>query len=224
MAPGQFLGVIKFFRNEDFLDKMISGLFHCQPPELYRISGSEGVSDKFESCYYSYRRNRKDSSPHFAVNGIEFNTENINSLTTYNLPQKDSWLSCWMSLKAPESEDELLLLKKDIEKMKYFFGRYYVYITIDDMHKLVSRLKRVSEKEMRVGEVMYTNEKKKWGNFCKHINYSYQREYRFAFGQCETLETKPYEIVCAEGLQDLMYKNPEIKINLSNNEFALIEY
>jgi hypothetical protein len=61
MEKNQFLGLVKFFRNEDYLDSLISGTFHCTPPEVYRLDKQEGVSDKSESCAFSYRKDRGDN-------------------------------------------------------------------------------------------------------------------------------------------------------------------
>lgn len=48
----EFIGLIKFFREEKKLDALINGCFYCNTPEFYRNSGYEGVSDKFESCFF----------------------------------------------------------------------------------------------------------------------------------------------------------------------------
>lgn len=220
MKPNQFLGIVKFFRSEheEYLDSLISGLFHCQTPETYRMSGLEGVSDKFESCAFSYRADRGDEPVSLTINDMEIN--DAIAITGHNGGQSDSWLNCWMSLRLPENNTELESLKEGIKLMKGQFGYHYAYILPNDLPKLIERLKQHSPKGLSCGEVVYKEDKNEWGAFCKSPSYAYQREYRFSFGTCSPLEKEPYCFRCPEGLQDLIHKNPELKIESKDGKYT----
>ncbi len=80
----EFLGLIKFFRNEEFLDKLIAGRMHCQTPETYRLSNMEGVSDRAESCVESWRPARGGSAFEVTINNHVLPFEDIAALTIHN--------------------------------------------------------------------------------------------------------------------------------------------
>ena len=213
MKPNECLGLVKFFRNETYLDKLISGTFHCQTPETYRLHEMEGVSDKFESCTFSYRKTRNDPSVPIKINGIELH--NLLEMTVHNADEGDSWLNCWLLLRMPADENELESLKKDIALMKKQFGVHYAYISPPNLSKVLEILRKNSEKTLYRGEVRYCEDKNEWGIFCKSPSYAYQREYRFAFGSCSPSETEAYCFNCPEGFHDLICKNPEIQIEVT---------
>lgn len=197
-----FLGLVKFFRNEDHLDELVKGNFHCQPPEKYRLDQQEGVSDKYESCCTSYRRSRNDPPIVLEIGGIKI-TDAV-SVTIHN-PQNghDAWLQCWTSIRLPDNEAELNSLKEDISRMKREFGEHYALISPNNLKKLVEKITENSPlTPFLCNEVSYSDDRNEWGLFCKSTLYKYQREYRFSFGECNTHELQPqmFHIPDCEGL------------------------
>lgn len=218
MKANEFIGLVKFFRNENYLDKLISGIFHCQTPETYRLHEMEGVSDKLESCTFSYRKTRNDPPASLTINGIEIN--DALAVTIYNADEGDSWLNCWLLLRVPENENELESLKTDIALMKKQFGEHYAYISPPNLLKVIEILKNNSEKPLIHKKVRYCEDKHEWGVFCKSPSYAYQREYRFAFGSCSPSETEAYCFNCPEGFYDLIYKNPGLQLKSFDQDQA----
>lgn len=216
MQSNQFLGLVKFFRSEDYLDSLIDGCFHCTPPETYRLDGQEGVSDKFESCAYSYRSERGDSPIVVKLGDIDI--ADALGLTIHNGQRKDAWLHCWFSLRLPNDEHSLSKLKFDISRMKKEFGEQYAFIPAPNLKPLVERLQELSDKTFSCGEVEYSGDRSQWGNLSKALEYSYQREYRFLFGKCSPSETQPYCFSNPEGFNDLIFKNAEFKLQSQDGE------
>lgn len=217
MQANEFLGLVKFFRNESFLDRLIDGCFHCTAPEVYRLDKQEGVSDKFESCAFSYRPERNDSPIILEINGQ--NITDLLGLTAHNKNDKDSWLHCWFTLRIPKDQEDLDCLKSDLEKMKVQFGMSYAFIPAPKLKPFVERLRSISEKPLYCGAASYSSNSSKWGNLCKATNYSYQREYRFCFGECSALEKNPYVINDPNGFKEFIYKSPGIK--LQSKDFSV---
>lgn len=210
MKPNQFIGLIKFFANEDHLDNLIKGCFHCTPPEVYRLGKREGVSDKFESCMHSYRVERNDAPTTLELNGFEIN--DALEITIYNKQNQDSWMHCWFSLRFPKDEEALQTLKSHIAKMKQEFGHNFAFLLAPQLKSFIKRLQELGDKTFSCGEVEYSGDRSKWGNLCKAIEYSYQREYRFMYGECSTSETEFYVLNDPQGFGQYIHKNPEFKI------------
>lgn len=211
MEANKFLGLVKFFRDESFLDKLISGCLYCKTPENYRLDKLEGVSDKFESCQYSYRTARNDSPVTASLAGQEL--EGLLDITIHKGVDHDSWLHCWMSLRIPKDQKSLDELKADVKRLKSEFGSSYAFIPAGKLAEFVALLQRISDKELWCKEVIYSHDKGQWSSECKGVDYSYQREYRFGFGRCSPSETTPYIINHASGFHDFVLKNPELKLH-----------
>jgi len=211
-VPNQFLGLIKFFKNESYLDALISGCFHCTPPERYRLNEEKGIGDKYESCFFSYRPDRGDEKIIIKVADHEINPDDIVSATIFNRNDRDSWMHCWSIFRLPPDELALQRFKDDIVRMQSEFGNNYAFIHAHNLKPFVQRLTETSEKKMYCGEVKYSQYKNDWGNLCKSLDFSYQREYRFLFGECETSEMDFYIFHDPNGFDDYIQKNPEIKL------------
>lgn len=216
MEDNSFLGLVKFFRNEAFLDRLIGGCFHCTPPEVYRLDKQEGVSDKFESCAYSYREERSDAPVVIKFGDIDIS--DALGVTVHNRAEKDAWVHCWFTLRLPGDESGLDQLKRDVAIMKKQFGHHFAFLPAPNLRPLVSRLKELSSKEMFCGEVDYNGNKAKWGNLCKSLDYSYQREYRFLFGECSPSEKEFYIFDDPQGFSDLIHKNADFKIQSKDSD------
>ncbi len=214
MEPDQFLGLVKFFRNEAFLDSLIDGRFHCTPPEVYRLDKQEGVSDRCESCAYSFRQERGERcSTQIKIGDDIYKLENeVFSITALNHNQHNSWMHCWFSLRMPKDHEALEQLKRDIKKMKTQFGSDYAFLPAANLTTLIQSLQELSSKPMYYGEVEYSSDKSKWGNLCKASEYSYQREYRFLFGKCSSDETDFYVFNNHNTFRKLIFKNAHFEI------------
>ena len=210
MEAGQVVGLLKFFGNEDFLDMLIAGCFHCTPPEIYRLHGDEGVSDKFESCAFSYRPERGDTAVELQINGQVI--EGLMDMTSHNGGEADSWMHCWFTLRTPEEQQGLDSLKSDIERMKKEFGVNYAFIPGPKLKPFISQLQSISDKKLRCSDVAYSADRSIWGNFCKSPKYDYQREYRFLFGECSTHEKEYYVLNDPKGFKEYILKNPDLRL------------
>lgn len=211
MEPNQFLGLLKFFNNEQYLDLLMSGLVHCQPPEVYRIHDQEGVGDRFESCIHSWRSSRNDPALQININGVEISPSDLKAFTVQQ-DGGDSWLSCWFCLRLPEDDDALELLKEDLVRMKREFGGMYLFLPAYNTRAFLERIKAASEKPVWAQEVAYCDESVSWSSRCKSTAFRYQREYRFGFGQCSVNELEPYVFECSGGFSDLFYRCPEFQL------------
>lgn len=221
MKPNQFLGIIKFFRNEEFLDKLVNGCFHCTPPEVYRLDEQKGVSDKFESCGFSYRKSRSD--PEIILHINDRRITDHTSLTVHNAQNKDAWLHCWFTLRLPANEEGLAQLKSDIARMKDEFGHHFAFVPAPSINNLICRLQQVSLKSVSYGEVRYNSNNSEWGSLCKAIEYSYQREFRFLVGECNANETRFHEFNDPASFDGLILKNAEIKIKSLDEQVVWFE-
>lgn len=210
MEANQFIGLIKFFRNEDFLDKLCSGLFYCNTPEEYRLNEQKGIGDPVESCRHSYRLSRNDSEIFVEINGHVLT--GVEGLTLHNSGSRDSWLHCWFELRIPSDQDALNTLNANIKRMKTEFGNNFAFIPAPKLKPLVELLQKHSEHPLYCGSVQYSNDPSEWGNLCKSLEFSYQNEYRFLFGKCDTHSLEPYQFNITEDLKDFIFKNPELKL------------
>ena len=102
--------------------------------------------------------------------------------------------------------------------MKEQFGAHFAFIPAQNLKPLVSKLQDFSDKSLFCGEVEYTGDKSKWGNLVKALDYSYQREYRFLFGECPASEKEYYVFNSPGGLSDLILKNTDFKLQSDDGE------
>lgn len=220
MKPNQPIGLVKFFRNEEYLDKLIDGYLHCQPPEVFRLSEQEGVSDKNESCRASYRKGRKgDIEYTIEIAGRTLNPEDVLGFTIQNGLSKDAWMHCWFTIRLPEDDVQLSSLKADIERMKQQFGGHYAFILATSIQTFADRLEELTDKRLIGREVVYTDDEAKWDNLTKSLDYSYQREYRFLLGECSTSEKESFVIEDSRGFSQWILKSPSLKFQNEENVF-----
>ncbi|WP_349913097.1 hypothetical protein [Acinetobacter pittii] len=214
MQANQFLGLIKFFGNEEFLDKLIEGCFYCNSPEQYRLDNQEGIGDPVESCHMSYRLSRNDQEIILTID--EHVITGIENLTMHNAQNRDSWLHCWFELRLPSDETALEKLNQTFIRMKSEFGKNFAFIPADQLKKFVEILQKNSEQPLYCGSVKYSDNSFEWGNLCKSMKYSYQNEYRFLFGECQPHDITPYIFDIKDDLRYIILKNPVIKIEDQN--------
>lgn len=161
MESNKFLGLVKFFGNTDYLDSLINGCFHCTPPEVYRLHKQEGISDKYESCMFSYREIRDDSP--IVIRGGIADIKDVTGVTIHKEVEMDAWMHCWFTLRLPKDQEALDKLKVDVAKMKEQFGHDYAFLPAQNLKPLVAKLQELSEKQMLCGEVAYSGDRSKWG-------------------------------------------------------------
>lgn len=216
------IGIFKFFRNESFLDALISGTLYCNTPESYRLSNLEGVSDLNESCLFTFRPERGDENISLEINGKKIS--NIKRLTAYNPGLRDGWLHCWMALEIPKNDDELEALKIDVHRLQKEFGRNYAFISYEKIEPFLNILKNLfAEHHVVAGKVAYSEKSTDWSPSCKAILYSYQREFRFIIGECETNHVDSLVRTYEGGFSQYIQKSPEILLRIEGEDDPLFE-
>lgn len=210
IRENQFLGLIKFFRDEAFLDALIDGTIYCNTPEHYRLATADGVADKNESCVSSYRRERDVHEPTLVLGGHE--VKDVVSFTLHNGGKQDTWLHCWFCLRFPKDQEALEQLIADIGRMKAEFGEHYALVTAPQFQNFKDTLQKTAPKRLSHGEVKYTDSSSEWGTLCKSTSYSYQREFRFTFGECPVGSTEPLVWTHEPGFKEIVLKNADLKM------------
>lgn len=211
MEANQLLGFLKFFHNPEYMELMLDGVIHCQTPEAYRLASQEGRGDLNESCSMSWRRVRGDPDIELHINGRTVPLEDLNAVTVHG-ERGDSWLTCWLALRLPAEQEDLDELKRDLARMKVEFGSHYVFLPAFHAVSYLNRLKESADKPMWAAEVSYEEHHVRWSARCKSAAYSYQREYRVGFGECDVHDTEPYVFSCPGGFRDLMYADKELQL------------
>lgn len=201
-------GLIKFFRDPEKLEALREGLFYCNTPEFYRLSGDEGVSDLHESCSHAYRKERGDMPVTLSYGGHEVG--GIIALTLHSSGIGDHWLHCWFKITMPKNDQDLKQLSIDIERMRKEFGAEYAFIPGNHLPELLNRLKTATDHRILFEPVKYSSKKLDWSAVCKSEHYSYQREYRFLIGECQHDVVAPLTIQYEGGFFDLISRSPEL--------------
>jgi len=222
VIPRYRIGIIKFFRNEEFLDDLIKGMFYCNTPEFYRLSKAEGVSDLNESCMHSYRMGRDEFPPEIIINGIKLTGLSLTATTIQIGGQKDKWLHCWFALDIVDNSEYLRTLIQDVNKIRNEFGSNYAFILRRDIPELVRRLSTKTDLEINYGKVKYSKNRTDWGCACKSDVYEYQREFRFLLGECEHTNIECKKVRYEEGFEDIVHKNK--KISITDNESNIVQF
>jgi len=200
------------------LDFLIDGVFHCNTPEKYRLDGSEGIGDLHESCMHAYRAARGDKPVILKINGKEL--EGLTAVTTHMNKLKDMWLHCWFALDFPENDEQLLALTEDLKRVRSEFGENFVFLPGAHLVEFTDRVRSLQDGPFERGRVLYSQNSEDWSVGCKSEAYAYQREYRFALGQCKHISTEPLCLRYEHGFGDLLQQNPHIKI--SDNESGAV--
>ena len=221
IMENNLIGIVKFFRDETYLNRLVDdGCIYCKTPENYRLESLEGVGDKFESCKFSYRAQRNDSVVFIEVDGCKIHNSD---LTIHAQGGYDSWLHCWLALTLPTDPKGLENLINDIKQVKSEFGNHYAFIPANKIKNFSNMISRASSKPMMFGQVLYYEDQSKWSIFSESNNYSYQREFRFIFGECGVTEINPYVFYCENGFKNIIEKTPELKLISSQNRYAFFD-
>lgn len=210
MEPNQFLGLLKFFRDEDHLDQLISGIFYCNTPEYYRQSDQAGIADKHESCIHAYRKKRGDEPYEILINGQIIN--GLKNFTIHGGKLRASWLHCWIALEMPDSEESIDELAMDLARARNEFGSHYAFIPAHKLPPFIARLKSIIPFKMDSFKVAYSEDGLKWSVGCKSERYRYQRESRFMVGERELRGIEHKRFIDITGFSDYILKCPEVKV------------
>ncbi|WP_126788204.1 hypothetical protein [Aliidiomarina sedimenti] len=214
--PPAIAGLLKFFSRPEYLDDFLQGKLFCNTPHYYRNCYEQGISDRFEACIGYFSRSLDQRMPTIIMDGKKLDLSRATEAFTFlDQDYYDSWLSCWFILEVPESELEIISLKRDLQRILQEFGDDYVLLPSESFipfHSLLSK----TEHRMENGPVKYTDDDLTRGMFKKRSDFSYQREYRFAFDRCDKSELKPLCFkVDANQLSELVIKQPKIKFNIN---------
>lgn len=213
--PPEIAGLLKFFSKPEYLDDFLRGNLFCNTPHYYRNCNGAGVSDRFEACIGYFNRSLGQREPAIVMDGKPFDISKATEVFTFlDEDYCDSWLSCWFILEVPQSDLELISLKKDLCRVVKEFGDNYVLLpskSFVSFHQLLSK----GAYKMVNKPIKYTDNDLIRGMFIKRPEFSYQREYRFAFGECDKSELKPLCLkVNADELAKLIIQKPKIKFTM----------
>lgn len=176
--PDRVFALIKFFRNEAYLDALIGGTIYANTPEHYRLHDAPGVSDVHESVGFTYRAERNDPKPKLLIDGHEI--KDLTSATMRFAGKKDAWLHSWVALAVPTSETALRELVRDLRRLQSEFGPHYAVVGGGDkVAELLARVSALTEHEVALRPVAYSDEVELQSPTCKRLQYQYQREVRF---------------------------------------------
>lgn len=211
--------LVKFFRDLNHLDALMTGSVYCSTPEYYRQSKVLGTSDTHESCVHAYRSSRGD--PTLVVNVDDVAIQGIADITIRGSLKKEMWLHCWASLEIPADKAGLIQLITDFKRMQSEFGFHYAVIPHSNIKLFVKRLEEISRSNVAHGLIRYSEKKQDWSLICKSNEYAYQREYRFAIGDCGPLSAHR-DFIDPRGFVDLIQKDERIQIkNMETNDIWL---
>ena len=217
MQNCHFLGIIKFFKNEDYLTQLREGKLFCSTPEYYRLHDEKGASDRFECCTWSFRQSRGDTGARIVVDGHA--VQGLTNVTLRSTGMKDGWLHCWTRLLMPEDEAELEQLVVDIRRIRSEFGLHYAYVPEFKIKSFIGQIKDMTTHEVRAGNVIYSEDPTDWSSVCKSIDYQYQREFRILIGECDELSVEPLILQAHKGFDDLIMKDISIEISSKDGEW-----
>jgi hypothetical protein len=206
----EIVGLLKFFRETTHLEALLSGHIYCNTPEHYRLSGVEGVGDRNESCVASYRIERDGKKTVLEIDGNE--VSGVMSATMHNGMSRDMYLHCWFVVSMPKNDLEYKSLVSDINRIRDEFGAYYVFLEAKNIQEFRERIVEKYDLIVNCVLVSYSENSMDWSVGCKSDKYSYQREFRFCFSECNLHSVEPLSLQSDKGFSDLLHKNEIIRI------------
>lgn len=216
-------GLVKFFSKPEYMTDLLNGLIYCNTPQYYRDCEMPGVSDDFETCIGYYNPKKHPQKPNITIDRKKFDLSEVSSALIYRDEEKfDAHLQCWAAIEKPTCYNELLSLRDDFQKIMNEFGSNYVFLPAQKIGKYFAILKDAVPKGLISSHVEYTDNPVNRGMFRKCNKFSYQREYRFAFGNIDKEENSP-RIIKTQPLQELLFVNPEISISVDNEKLCVLK-
>lgn len=215
-------GLLKFFLNRSYMDDFVSGRLYCNTPHYFRKNDTPGISDRYEACISYSDGNPLHNDPEIVLDGEKIIIPDGGEVFTFlDEDYSDSWLHCWFVLSIPQSQEELYSLKKDLDRVTLEFGGNAVLLPSNNFLKYKKILQSSINHRVINGPVKYTREDLKRGMFKKRPEFSYQREYRYAFGEIDKSELKPLIInIQGEEFEKLIIKDPIIRMQVGSIKVA----
>lgn len=216
--PPEIAGLLKFFSKPEYLEAFLQGNLFCNTPHYYRNCAEAGVSDRFEAVIGYFNRSLGQREPKLIMDGKPLDISEATEVYTFlDEDYYDAWLSCWFILEVPESNTHLRALKRDVDRVVKEFGNNYVLLPLKSFVSFRSLLAEAGHK-LTNGPVKYTEKDLTRGMFKKRPEFDYQREYRFAFGECDKSELSPLRLhVDADELGNMVVRNPKIKFTVNGD-------
>jgi hypothetical protein len=92
----------------------------------------------------------------------------------------------------------------------------------DRLASFAAAIQSLTDNELLYGLVDYSENEERRSIGCKSTTFAYQREYRFAIGQCSHLSREPLELRSAAGFSSYIKKNSVIRAMDSANGTVLL--
>ena len=220
------LAYLKFFRSEQYLDDLIAGKFFCNTPKYYRLNYEPGVGDGQEAVSYSGGNDHLTGvdlsasigpvSVGAMLQATGLNPDNIKTLEIAKNVEgyEHGWLHCWFAIDKVGDASQLAQLLTNLKRVREEFGCNYASLNADGYTKLLRRFEERGIAPVRTARVSYSDSAFHNGIECKRLQYQYQQEFRFIFGQCDANEINP-RIIELGDLSDILQVN---------SEFAFADY
>lgn len=225
LEGGDYLGLIKFFREQKHLEMFLDGDIYCNTPEYYRLADAPGISDRNESCNICVRKSRNDLPLEMEVAG-----KYAGEATDFILRsgRAEGWVQCWAILNVPKNDLEFDILTESFNRLKNEFGPYYLHVKPEQSHEMLSRMTSSLDINIEAKQVAYEEYPILGDSIFKKSNrFSYQNEYRIVFSECDTNNIDARIFKVNKGFRDLLDVNPKIEITgkSEKTEFEfLLEY
>ncbi|WP_258807628.1 hypothetical protein [Pseudidiomarina sp. CB1] len=206
---GQCVGLFKFFRERIHLEQFLDGFLYCNTPEYYRSNSSAGIGDSQESCILNVDSARGDQPMNIEIDGQKAGKA---SQVFIRMGEKDGWLHCWAAITLPADTQELTRLHSDITRIQSEFGPFYVYIEPNHVSEFLQRMKSVDPRARYSLVTYYKQGYVGHSVFHKSVEFSYQREFRFLFGECPPTEIEQRTFRVPRGFRDIAGDCCEISV------------
>ncbi|MCK8586381.1 hypothetical protein LNQ51_16140 [Yersinia ruckeri] len=201
--------LVKFFAKSEYKQAFLNGQVFCSTPAYYRKANKVGVADRCESAIYShYNGFEPDDDIRLAIGlGKKFGVNKINlkdciSFILRQAREVDSWLNCWYLLDLTTTTPNSLA--DNLDRMLKEFGEHTVLLDMDNFGEFLQRIKKHSTKAVDFCTVQYTENPFEISKYRKLSRYSYQKEFRFMFGECDFQCIEPYDtLLIPGGFRDL---------------------
>ncbi|CED59837.1 putative uncharacterized phage protein [Moritella viscosa] len=216
LEAGQYIGLVKFFREISHLEMFLDGKLYCNTPEYYRLADAPGISDRNESCHISLRAVRNDPEWEMEVSG-----ESVGKVSNFIIRsgRADGWIQCWTVLNFPKDDQTFDTLIDNFKKLKQEFGPYYIFVNPENSHKMIDRIKYSLGVDLQAKQVEYEDYPILGDSiYKKTLNFSYQNEFRIVFGECKTDDVEPKIFSISKGFRDIIETNPKIELTAKSNE------
>lgn len=204
--------LIKFFSEKKHYLDFKNGSSFFRTPHYYRKCEGAGRSDRNESCIGFWDKKLGDTMPDVFHGEKLIDMHGIESILVYPLTeQKDAWIQSWSAI-GPYNNFE-----NSLQKMLDKFGLYFVILPSKNIINYAEFLSKKTNLPIRHGLMNYSNDPKKRSLTVKDSEFSYQKEYRFFFGECDKFETQD-KIVELPNLEPILLEASSLKLESPSGE------